>query len=177
MSVLLKPRASRAWRDQARATIHRLEEGHRVIIRPAGVGLSASGSGSLPDCYPPRRLDLVTLHFDFRARELVTVVRCQRIAAIALLKALRIAPLAIVVGYGGTGGTASYRSCELQAELYARYQAGTGGKAAPPGRSWHNRGLSLDAPSSEQGHVAMRRCGFRDGVSGDPSHFTYGVFG
>lgn len=36
-----------------------------------------------------------------------------------------------------------YRSLALQAELYAKYEAG-GNRAAPPGKSAHNYGLAVD---------------------------------
>ena len=42
-----------------------------------------------------------------------------------------------------------YRSNAHQAQLYARYLAGTGPEAAPPGGSQHNKGLAADlAPSN-----------------------------
>lgn len=49
---------------------------------------------------------------------------------------LRDDPDTWVVTYG-------YRSLALQAELYAKYQAG-GPRAAPPGKSAHNYGLAVD---------------------------------
>lgn len=48
-----------------------------------------------------------------------------------------------------------FRSSAQQASLYARYLAGTGNLAAPPGRSRHERGLAIDhAPNST---ASMRR--------------------
>lgn len=38
----------------------------------------------------------------------------------------------------------AYRSVVEQARLYAAYQAGTGGIAAPPGQSYHNYGRAVD---------------------------------
>jgi LAS superfamily LD-carboxypeptidase LdcB len=38
----------------------------------------------------------------------------------------------------------AYRTNAEQASLYAKYQAGTGGIAAPPGSSYHNYGLAAD---------------------------------
>ena len=40
--------------------------------------------------------------------------------------------------------TSGYRSTAHQAELYAKYRAGTGGIAAPPGMSYHNYGDAVD---------------------------------
>jgi peptidoglycan L-alanyl-D-glutamate endopeptidase CwlK len=40
--------------------------------------------------------------------------------------------------------TFGYRSLEKQRELYKLWRARKGGKANPPGKSWHNYGLAAD---------------------------------
>lgn len=172
MREVLVPRVGKKWRDQAMAAVHELEDGHRVIVRPAGVPISRRG------CYEPKDLDLVILRFDFSQRDEIVAARFQRIYAVNLLKVLREEPRGLVIGYGGAGETATFRSCALQAELRARFEAGIGGKAARPGESYHNRGLSADCPPTQDGRDAMKAHGFFDGTSfGDPSHFTYGIVG
>lgn len=172
MRQLLVPRVGKAWETQARDAIAELTEGHRVVVRPIGVPISQRGS------YTPEQIDLVTLRFDFAQRDEVVICRVQRIYAVNLLEVLLDVPRGLVVGYGGAGYTASYRSKAFQTELYERYEAGVGGKAAPPGNSYHERGLATDSPPTAQGRARMRRQGFFDGSSfGDPSHWTWGAVG
>lgn len=74
--------------------------------------------------------------------------------------------------------TSSYRSNAEQAVLYQRYLNGTGNLAAPPGRSGHNRGTSLDVRS---GIPWIQRNGARYGwvntgmsfSQPEPWHFDY----
>jgi len=174
MREVLVPRVGPKWRAQATAAIHELEDGHQVIVRPVGVPISERG------CHPSKDLDLVILRFDFAQRDEIVVARFQRIYAVNLIKALFDEPRGLVVGYGGAGTTATYRSCALQAEMHARFVAHVpgAGKAAPAGESYHNRGLSADCPPTEDGREAMKGHGFFDGSSfGDPSHFTFGIVG
>jgi len=168
MKEVLVPRVGRKWRDQARAAIHQLEDGHRVIVRPEGVPLSVRG------CPPAEDLDLVILRFDFVQRDVLVVAKFQRIYAVNFLKALRDEPRGMVIGYGGAGTQATYRSCALQAELHSRFPDAT----APAGQSYHGRGLAADCPPTDDGREAMKAHGFFDGTSfDDPSHFTFGVVG
>ena len=73
--------------------------------------------------------------------------------------------------------TSGYRSTEQQAELYAKYKAGTGGIAAPPGMSYHNHGNAVDMyasdPSKQAWLVANApKFGLYAGANfGDPGHF------
>jgi len=167
--IRLQPRPGPKFKAEANDVIDRLtRKGTRdLIVRPEGVG-------SHPNCYSPQRLDLVTVEFEFYNRADVAIVRLQRGAMVAMIRSLRVAPHGFVVGYGGTGATASYRTCPLQAELHARYLAGVGGKAVPAGESIHNRGLAIDAPHDDDGAKALKAQGFHVGeVSGDPSHCTW----
>lgn len=165
--MILSPGLGPKWRSQVRAEIHRIEERHRLVIRPATAGLND------PGCFTRKRLDIIRRVFDFNGT--LVAVRLQPIAMVALLKAMRDVPN-IRVGFG-TGTTASYRTCDLQRELWEKYQAG-GFRAAPPGKSWHNRGLAVDIggrpPKTRE---AMQRHGFKDLPDIDPPHFSYGVRG
>jgi len=70
-----------------------------------------------------------------------------------------------------------YRSNEQQAGLYAKYKAGTGGIAAPPGMSYHNHGNAVDMyasdPKNQSWLVANApKFGLYPGANfGDPGHF------
>lgn len=175
MREIMQPRKTAAWKEQAWAAAAELANGGREILRPPG---ACTSPNMCAGCYSAARLDLVTVRFDFVARSELVPVRLQRGAMVAMIRALRNSPLGFVVGYGGTGSTASYRTCALQAELYERYQAGIGGKAAPPGASWHNRGVAIDAPHKAVGGRALGAQGWHVGrVSGDPSHCTWRVIG
>lgn len=170
---VLKPRNSKAWAKQSWDALKALTDDHPRWneFRPTRVGTDWP-----PGCYVS--LDLVTRRFDFIDRDSIAVVRLQRGAMVHLIRALRDAPEDITVGYGGTAETASYRTCALQDELYKRYLAGVGGKTAPPGESWHNRGVAADAPHTVKGANALEAHEFEVGqVPGDPSHITWRVVG
>ncbi|WP_334656729.1 M15 family metallopeptidase [Sphingomonas panaciterrae] len=66
----------------------------------------------------------------------------------------------IVAGIGGTV-TSGLRSRDHQAQLYARYQAGTGPLAARPGHSNHELGQALDIAKSEGMTIGKIRDAFR----------------
>lgn len=127
-------------------------------------------------CYPADRLDLVrrTLLVHRGGRTIEIPVTLQRCAMIALLRALLDAP-----GIQPWGALSTYRSCEIQRELYERHLAG-GPLAAPPGRSWHNVGLAFDLFPRGKGSTyveADRRAlvahGWRPLGEVDPPHFEY----
>lgn len=65
-----------------------------------------------------------------------------------------------------------FRSSAQQSVLYARYLAGTGNLAAPPGRSKHERGLAIDhAPRATAGMKGTARgFGLHYPVPGEPWH-------
>lgn len=167
--IELAPQPGPRFKREALVALDRLTRPGtpRLIVRPPDVG-------DHPNCYGERRLDLVRVDFDFEGRDELAVVKLQRGAMVATIRALVDAPLGFVIGYGGTAATASYRTCALQAELYARYKAGVGGKAVPAGESIHNRGLAIDAPHDDAGAKALRAHHFHVGeVPGDPSHCTW----
>lgn len=171
---VLRPRVGKAWQNEATEAIKAL-----VAKKPRTYDtLRPAGKGWPPGCYSASTLDLVTRRFDFIGRSELAIVRLQRGAMVSLIRALREAPLGLIVGYGGNAATASYRTCALSDELYRRYQAGIGGKAVPGGSSWHNRGVAIDAPHEDPGARALRDHGWYVGeVSGDPSHCTWKTVG
>lgn len=69
--------------------------------------------------------------------------------------------------------TSSWRSTAQQAELYARWKAGTGNLAAPPGSSKHEVGLALDARGSAEWERAMERHGWRRPIAIEPWHWEF----
>lgn len=79
--------------------------------------------------------------------------------------------------------TYSYRSCKLQAELYAESHQGTLWACAAPGHSLHNIGLAVDTASKSQHNLeVMRRVFGKHGwhqfsTSADPWHFSFSLVG
>jgi len=171
---VLEPRAGRAWRDEVRALVHKLEDaaprgydGERVAPYLAQQTRPIMDSGVV---YPTARLDLVARPFDFGGRRVL--VRLTRVAFVGLLRALREVPGGIEVGFG-SGYFASWRSWGMQAQLYANYRAG-GPLAAPPGKSWHHRASVDLGVRTDEGRFAMIASGFEGLLPQDPPHFTYG---
>lgn len=69
------------------------------------------------------------------------------------------------------------RSNERQKELYARYQSGQGGRAAPPGQSFHETGNAVDVGNNWQAYAPyLRKYGFRNELADDRGHFSIGEF-
>ncbi len=79
------------------------------------------------------------------------------------------------------GVNSGWRSNEEQAELYRRYLNGTGNKAAPPGYSNHQMGLSIDIGNvggyNTRAYNWLKenagRFGFVNDVAGEFWHWTY----
>jgi len=74
----------------------------------------------------------------------------------------------------------AWRSYASQAVLYAKYRAGTGNLAAPPGYSSHEAGLAVDVESAGGTNAAVRwlrvnagRYGFAATVKSEPWHWEY----
>lgn len=175
MASVLEPRAGKAWRDEVRALVHKLEDGgptgydgQRIAPYRAQQTRPIMDSGLV---YPAARLDLIQRAFEFAGGRRA-VVRLTRVAFVNLLRALRDVPRGIEVGFG-SAYFASWRSWSMQSQLYNNYRAG-GPLAAPPGRSWHHR-CSVDLGlRTEEGRAAMLEHGFEDLLPQDPPHFTFG---
>lgn len=79
------------------------------------------------------------------------------------------------------GARSAFRTNAEQAELYRRYQNGTGNLAAPPGHSNHQGGISVDVQDattrSSSQYRWLRdnasRFGFVNDVPSEPWHWTY----
>jgi len=70
----------------------------------------------------------------------------------------------------------SYRSPAAQAAAYKKYQNGTGGRAAPPGQSFHQKGLAVDISGANINAYKpyLAQVGIVNGLSGDMGHFSMG---
>jgi len=70
----------------------------------------------------------------------------------------------------------SFRSREQQAELFRRSQAGEIGRAAPPGKSFHEKGLAIDVTNWKEAEKFLRKFGFKNNLADDKGHFSIGEF-
>jgi len=68
------------------------------------------------------------------------------------------------------------RSHERQAELYDRFRSGKGGRAAPPGKSFHETGKAVDIANYKEAEPYLRKYGFRNDLADDRNHFSIGEF-
>lgn len=68
------------------------------------------------------------------------------------------------------------RSRERQAELYAAYKSGKGGRAAPPGKSFHETGLAVDVANWKEAEPFLRKYGLKNELADDRNHFSLGEF-
>jgi hypothetical protein len=184
---ILEPRPGRAWRDEVRALVHRLEDrapkGYDGVLVAPYRGQQRYAMPSASRGYTLKQLDVIALRFRFRGGNAgepnrVVLVRLTRVAAVNLLRAMRDVPQ-IEVGFG-SGYYSSLRTYTMQSALYANYLAG-GPRAAKPGLlSWHLRcavDLGYRGPGAfpnEEGRQAMLRWGFHDLGAIDPPHHTFG---
>lgn len=162
MSVVLYPRVGPRWQNEAKHLIKKLRDkgDYKPLLGPA--------CGHTRD-----HLDLVTRLFDFRKRDFLIRVTLNRQTMVRFLLALMDEPSISL-----WGPSSSYRSCAYQSELFERYLRGDGGLTAPPGKSWHQTGRSLDAYyATEDERDALLDKGFFDLLPADPPHFTYGQRG
>ena len=70
----------------------------------------------------------------------------------------------------------SFRSREQQEELFRKSEAGEIGRAAPPGKSFHEKGLAVDVTNWEEAEPFLRRFGFMNELADDKGHFSIGEF-
>ena len=68
----------------------------------------------------------------------------------------------------------SYRDQKRQAKLYEAYQNGTGGRAAAPGKSYHEKGLAVDIQNWEEAAPYLAKYGVVNGLKDDMNHFSIG---
>jgi hypothetical protein len=69
----------------------------------------------------------------------------------------------------------SYRSTELQRQLYEQRKPGQ--RVAPPGKSFHEKGLAVDVVNWQEAQPYLRAQGFRNDLADDRGHFSVGEFG
>lgn len=70
----------------------------------------------------------------------------------------------------------AYRSHARQAELYRQSQAGLIGRAAPPGKSFHEKGMAIDVANWQLAEPILRKYGFKNDLADDKNHFSIGEF-
>lgn len=69
------------------------------------------------------------------------------------------------------------RSHERQSQLYNAYKNGTGGRAAPPGQSFHETGNAIDVSGDwKAAEPFLRKYGFLNNLADDRHHFSWGEF-
>jgi hypothetical protein len=68
------------------------------------------------------------------------------------------------------------RSHERQAMLYQKYKSGKGGRAAPPGQSFHETGNAVDVGNWKEAEPYLRQYGFKNNLADDKNHFSIGEF-
>jgi hypothetical protein len=161
MPPTLRPRLGKEWKEEATHAIELiLSKGPLKPLRD-------------PGCWSERVLDLTTRRFDFHKRSYEFNVTLNRTAMIHFLRTLRDWPQ-----ISAAGPLASFRDCALQAHLYEQYINGDGHLVAPPGKSFHQTGRSIDLylPSDKE-RTAMLEHGFFDLLPYDPPHFTLGERG
>jgi hypothetical protein len=71
--------------------------------------------------------------------------------------------------------TYSYRSTLLQAKLYAERTPGQ--RVAPPGKSFHEKGLAIDVSNWKDAQQFLHKEGFKNDLADDRGHFSIGEFG
>lgn len=68
----------------------------------------------------------------------------------------------------------SFRTADQQASLYTNYKNGTGGRAVPPGQSFHEKGLAIDVTNWQAAVPYLKKYGVVNGLAGDMGHFSMG---
>ena len=70
----------------------------------------------------------------------------------------------------------SYRTRAQQTELHNKYKAGKMGRAAPPGKSFHEKGLAIDVTNWKDAEKYLKKQGFLNNLADDKGHFSIGEF-
>ena len=69
----------------------------------------------------------------------------------------------------------SFRTHERQKELFEELSK-TGAQVAPPGSSFHEKGLAFDVVNWEEAEPFLRKLGFKNDLPNDRGHFSKGEF-
>src|SRR3990167_8017339 len=67
----------------------------------------------------------------------------------------------------------SYRTSERQRELYEELSP-KGARVAPPGQSFHEKGLAVDVQNWQAAEPFLRRYGLTNDLQDDKNHFSFG---
>lgn len=70
----------------------------------------------------------------------------------------------------------AYRDPARQADLYQKFITGQGGRASPPGKSFHEKGLAVDIANWEEAAPYLARYGLVNELADDRNHFSIGEF-
>jgi hypothetical protein len=133
-----------------------------------------------PGCYTAEELGLVTYKFgyDGKNRKATVEVRLHPKAMAGLILAMLEVPTIQVTQSYSSKYSGSYRDCVQQKVLYDAYKLGVGHLAAPPGKSWHQTGRSVDLYMvTDKEREAMKKHGWMDLLPEDPPHHTFGARG
>jgi hypothetical protein len=68
------------------------------------------------------------------------------------------------------------RTSAQQQELYNKFKSGKGGRAAPPGHSFHEKGLAVDVTNWQEAMPYLQKYGFKNPLADDKGHFSIGEF-
>ena len=69
----------------------------------------------------------------------------------------------------------SHRTHKEQARLYKELSA-KGARVAPPGKSFHEKGLAIDVTNWKEAEPILRKYGFKNNLADDKGHFSIGEF-
>lgn len=69
----------------------------------------------------------------------------------------------------------SFRTREQQQAIFNRLSK-SGGRVAPPGSSFHEKGLAIDVTNWQEAEPFLRRFGFLNNLADDKGHFSVGEF-
>ena len=70
----------------------------------------------------------------------------------------------------------SFRTAKRQQALFEKSQRGEIGRAAPPGKSFHEKGLAIDVVNWEEAQPYLARYGLLNELEDDRGHFSIGEF-
>jgi hypothetical protein len=68
------------------------------------------------------------------------------------------------------------RTSAQQQALYDKFKSGKGGRAAPPGKSFHEKGLAVDVTNWKDAMPYLKKYGFQNPLADDKGHFSVGEF-
>lgn len=92
-----------------------------------------------------------------------------------LLAALDRANAEMVVATGkGIDVASTYRTAKQQEKAWNDFQSGKIARAAPPGKSFHQKGLAMDIKNWKEAAPYLKKYGIVNGLENDMGHFSIG---